>query len=69
MKKIIALVLAVILILCMSVTAFAEGFNSNQGGNPGEPTSPRTGSVSIAVLAAVAAVSGGVFAFTNKRGK
>ena len=44
MKKIIALVLAVILILCMSVTAFAEGFDSNQGGNPGDPTSPRTGS-------------------------
>lgn len=69
MKKILALILVAILMLCFTVTAFAETYNSNQGGEPGGPTAPRTGSVAVAVLAAVAAISGGVFAFTNKRGK
>lgn len=69
MKRFFAFLLVFIMVLCLTVSAFADTFNSNQGGDTPPSDSPRTGSVAIVALAAVAAVSGGVFAFTSKRGK
>lgn len=69
MKRFIAFLLVFMMVLCLTVTAFADTYNSNQGGETPPSDSPRTGSLAIVALAAVAAVSGGVFAVTSKRGK
>lgn len=69
MKRLFAFLLVLMMVLCLTVTAFADTYNSNQGGETPPSDSPRTGSLAIVALAAVAAVSGGVFAVTSKRGK
>lgn len=68
MKKLVALLLAVLLIVCISVPAFAA--ESNQGGPPEEPpVSPTTGSIAIVALAVVACGAGAAFAISNRKSK
>ena len=68
MKKLVALLLAVLLIVCISVPAFAS--DSNQGGPPEEPpVSPTTGSIAIVALAVVACGAGAAFAISNRKSK
>ena len=69
MKRFFAFLLVFVMILCLTVSAFADTYKSNQGDDTPPSDSPRTGSVAIVALAAVAAVSGGVFAVTSKRVK
>ena len=71
MKKIIALLLAVLLIACISVPAFATGSTeSNQGGNPPtEPKAPTTGSIAIVVLAVVACGAGAAYVVSKNKSK
>ncbi len=69
MKKAIALLLTVLLIVCISIPAFATN-DSNQGGPPEKPpVSPPTGAIIVASLAVVAVGAGVVFAITNKKSK
>lgn len=69
MKRVIAFLLALLLIVCLSVSAFAS-YDSNQGGNtPSDPKAPRTGSVAVIVLACVAVGAGGVYAVTKRKSK
>lgn len=69
MKKVIALLLAVLLIACISVPAFATN-GSNPGGTPStDPKSPTTGSVAVIALAVVACGAGAAFAVTNRKSK
>ena len=68
MKKLVALLLSVLLIACISVPAFAT--ESNQGGNPPvDPHSPTTGSIAIVALAVVACGAGAAFAISNRKSK
>jgi hypothetical protein len=68
MKKLVALLLAVLLIVCISVPAFAT--ESNQGGPPEEPpVAPTTGSIAIVALAVVACGAGAAFAISNRKSK
>lgn len=68
MKKLVALLLAVLLIVCISVPAFAS--DSNQGGPPEEPpVSPTTGSIAIVALAVVACGAGAAFVVSNRKSK
>lgn len=68
MKKLVALLLAVLLIVCISVPAFAS--DSNQGGPPEEPpVSPTTGSIAIVALAVVACGAGAAFIVSNRKSK
>lgn len=69
MKKAIALLLTVLLIVCISIPAFATN-DSNNGGPPEKPpVSPPTGAIAIAALAGIAVGAGAVFVFTNKKSK
>ena len=69
MKRVFALLLAILLLACISVTAFADN-GSNPGGTPGtDPKSPVTGSVVVLALAVVACGAGTVFAITNRKSK
>lgn len=69
MKKLVALLLAVLLIACISVPAFATN-GSNPGGTPRtDPKAPTTGPVAIAICAAVACGAGAVYAYTSKKSK
>lgn len=69
MKKIVALLLAVLLIACISVPAFATT-ESNQGGNPPtDPKSPTTGSIAIVALAVVACGAGAAFVISKNKSK
>ncbi len=69
MKKLIALLLAVLLIACISVPAFATN-GSNPGGVPQtDPKSPTTGSVAIVALAVVACGAGAAYAVTKRKSK
>lgn len=70
MRKLVAFVVALALCLSLTVTAFASGVKSNQGGyTGGDPSSPRTGSVAVVVLAITACTAGGVGAFAYKKSK
>ena len=71
MKKIVALLLAVLLIACISVPAFAAGTTeSNQGGEPPvDPHSPTTGSLAIVALAVVACGAGAAFIVSKNKSK
>lgn len=70
MKRVFALLLAVLLLACLSVPAFADGGDSNPGGTPEkEPTAPATGSIVVVALAVVACGAGTVFAITNRKSK
>lgn len=69
MKRVFALLLAVLLLACISVTAFADN-GSNPGGTPEtDPKAPVTGSVVVLALAAVACGAGTVFAITYRKSK
>lgn len=71
MKQLVAFVLVVVLCLSLSVCAFADGVDSNQGGNTGgSTTAPQTGSVAVIVLAVGACAAGGIsFAAYKKSNK
>ena len=67
MKRVIALLLALILVVCLSATAFAA---SNQGGTPStDPKSPKTGSVAVIALAVVACGAGAAYAVSRNKSK
>lgn len=69
MKKLVALLLAVLLIACISVPAFATT-ESNQGGPPEEPpVSPPTGSIAIIALAVVACGAGAAYVISKNKSK
>lgn len=70
MRKLVALLLTLVLCLSLSICAFATGVDSNQGGNTGgDPVSPTTGTVAIAVLAATACAAGGIGIISYRKSK
>ncbi len=71
MKKLVALLLAVLLIACISVPAFAtDNTDSNQGGPPEKPpVSPPTGSLAIIALAVVACGAGAAYVVSKNKSK
>lgn len=70
MKKLTAVILVLILCLTLSVSAFAAGIDSNQGGNTNDvPKAPQTGSSIVAVLAITACAAGSTGIFAYKKSK
>lgn len=70
MRKLVSFVLALVLCLSLAVSASASTVKSNQGGNDGgDSSSPKTGSVAVAVLAVAACTAGGVGAVAYKKSK
>ncbi len=70
MRKLVTFIVAFVLCLSLSVTAFASDVKSNQGGyTGGDTSSPRTGSVAVVVLAITACTAGGIGAVAYKKSK
>lgn len=70
MRKFVSFVFALVLCLSLAVTASATTVKSNQGGNTGgSTTSPKTGSVAVAVLSVTACTAGGIGAIAYKKSK
>ncbi len=70
MKKIVSFVFA--LVLCMSLSVPAAAAISNQGGHHhkgDKPTSPKTGSSTVAVLALTTCTAGGIGIAAYKKSK
>lgn len=71
MKKIVSFVFALVLCMSLSVPAAANVI-SPQGGHHhhhGKPTSPKTGSSTVAVLALTTCAAGGVGIVAYKKSK
>ncbi|MBR6408494.1 MAG: hypothetical protein IKS19_07960 [Clostridia bacterium] len=67
-KRIVALLFAVVLVLCLTFSAFATNVSPQNPDNP-NPPSPPTGSIIVVALAVAAAAGTGVFAIANKKAK
>lgn len=69
MKRLTALLLALLLCICLSAGAFADN-DSNPGGTPVTPPhAPTTGPVLVIALSAVAVGAGTVFFITSRKSK
>lgn len=70
MKRVLAFLAVLLLVVCLSAGAFADN-DSNPGGEPTvPPVAPTTGyTVSLIALGAVAFGSGAAFYFMNKKSK
>lgn len=68
MRKFVSFIIA--LVLCLSLSVSAAAVISNQGGHDGDkPTSPKTGSSTVAVLALTTCAAGGIGAAAYKKSK
>lgn len=68
MRKLASFIFA--MALCMSLAVPAAAAISNQGGHHGgKPTSPKTGSSTVAVLALTSCAAGGIGAVAYKKSK
>lgn len=70
MKRILAFLAVLLLIVCLSAGAFADNDSNPGGEEPTPPVAPTTGSIALlASLGAVALGAGTVFVITNRKSK
>lgn len=69
MRKFVSFVLAMVICLSLAVSAAANVISPSGGNNGGDPTSPKTGSSTVAMLALATCAAGGVGAVAYKKSK